>query len=153
MSALDVVMSGDGELLVLPDIRQRGRKGRVQQTIYDKFLKGMCAAIRAIQATLNFRVSARGWCYLLEDYGVPKGAFDWAAEQITVCRKRGLLPLDIVADDDARACEHLQKLHGAPEDMAAELLDYILSWRTSTARRHSGTASQSILRCGSRKST
>ncbi len=56
---------------------------------------------------LDFRVSARGWCYILEEHGLGKGDFDRAERIINRCRKDGPLPLDICAEDDARLPLHL----------------------------------------------
>ncbi len=46
------------------------------------------------------KLSARGWCYLLEGLGyITKGQFDGCARAINNCRKLGFLPIDFVAQD------------------------------------------------------
>jgi hypothetical protein len=77
--------------------------------------------------TLDFRVSSRGWCYILEEKGgVLKGDFDVAQKRINACRKSGLLPLDICCDDDGRAADGLEYLDVADvEKMATHLLGYV----------------------------
>ncbi len=51
------------------------------------------------QATIGFSVSARGWCYLMEQKNyVDKSQFDKIEEVINKCRKEGLLPVDFVAE-------------------------------------------------------
>ena len=52
--------------------------------------------------TLDFAVSARGWCYILEEHGLAKGDFDKAEAVINDARKAGLLPIDICAEDESR---------------------------------------------------
>ena len=39
-------------------------------------LKRWCAEVLKINSTLNFKVSSRGWCYILEEHGLEKGDFD-----------------------------------------------------------------------------
>ena len=37
-----------------------------------------CEKIIEVESSLDFPVSSRGWCYLLEEYGLNKGDFDRA---------------------------------------------------------------------------
>jgi len=62
-----------------------------------------------INSRLDFRVSSRGWCYILEEHGLGKGDFDRAQRVINDCRKAGLLPLNICADDGGRKAVHLDE--------------------------------------------
>jgi len=49
---------------------------------------------------LDFKLSARGWCYQLEQFQViTKNQFDKVQGKINECVKRGLLPMDFVAED------------------------------------------------------
>jgi hypothetical protein len=66
--------------------------------------------IQALSNTINFKVSSRGWCYILEEHGLRKGDFDRAQKVINQCRKNGLLPVDFTAEDGARKTEHLESL-------------------------------------------
>jgi len=62
------------------------------------------------QTTIGFPVSARGWCYLMEQKNyVDKSQFDKIEEVINKCRKEGLLPVDFVAEEDARSFAGLEK--------------------------------------------
>ena len=55
---------------------------------------------------LGCAVSARGWCYALEQAGaITKDEFEKAGQFISDQRKAGNLPLDLVADDNARAMQ------------------------------------------------
>jgi hypothetical protein len=90
--------------LVLPRL-PRGRPSSSALAAYDAELQRFCGLI------LNdFRVSSRGWCYLLEEHGLDKGQFDVAQGLIVECRRHRLLPMDIVAEDDARAFENLEEI-------------------------------------------
>jgi hypothetical protein len=74
---------------------------------------------------MDFKVGSRGWCYLLESYGLHKGDFDAAQKLITECRKSGDLPLDICAEDVSRttAVEEIDTL-GVP-DKVESLIDHL----------------------------
>lgn len=55
-----------------------------------------------IQNRLDFKISARGWCYQLEQFEViTKNQFDKIQGKINECVKKGLLPMDFVAEDVA----------------------------------------------------
>lgn len=58
--------------------RPRGRLSAAKEAEYQSARAAFCAAIVEIDRTLEFRVSSRGWCYLLEEYGLDKGDFDTA---------------------------------------------------------------------------
>ena len=85
----------------LPTTR-RGRRSAVQEATYQTELRDFCAGILEIASRLDFKVSARGWCYILEEYGVDKGEFQRVQSLIADCRKSGLLPLGITSEDVAR---------------------------------------------------
>lgn len=56
------------------------------------------------QENIGFKVSSRGWCYIMEQAGfIDKSQFDKVETAINRCRKDGLLPVDFVADESARA--------------------------------------------------
>ena len=81
-----------------------------------------------IRSRLDFDVSARGWCYLLEPHGLGKGDFNRAEGRIVECRKQGLLPLDIVAEDGARSFDNLEGEPDAdPGSEAENVVDYALN--------------------------
>ncbi|MBA7523540.1 hypothetical protein ES705_15667 [subsurface metagenome] len=86
---------------------KRGRKSLLQRAVYDQRRQEFVNAILEIRSTLDFEVSARGWCYLLESHGLNKGNFDKAEKVITDCRRSGLLPLDICAKDETRKPENI----------------------------------------------
>jgi hypothetical protein len=60
--------------------------------------------------TIGFKVSSRGWCYLCEQAGyINKNQFDKVDQAINTCRKLGYLPVDFVAEEDARAFSGIEK--------------------------------------------
>ena len=59
--------------------------------------------LKEISEQIGFKVSARGWCYQLEQEGlITKAEFDKVENLINKCRKRGILPLDFIADEEGR---------------------------------------------------
>lgn len=57
---------------------------------------------------IGFKVSARGWAYLMEQAGyVTKDQFDKVENLINRCRKEGYLPVDFTAEDAAREFEEI----------------------------------------------
>jgi len=56
-----------------------------------------------LSAQIGFKISARGWAYQLEGLGlITKGEFDRAENLINRCRAQGYLPIDFVAEEEAR---------------------------------------------------
>ena len=88
--------SADGSL-TLPR-RSRGYQSEAAKARYQADVEAFCEAMREINSRLDFKVSSRGWCYVLENEGgLSKGDFDRAQDLINDCRKSGDLPLDICA--------------------------------------------------------
>lgn len=98
--------------------RRRGRQTPKNEAVYQGQLRAMVDMILQIQSRLDFSVSSRGWCYILEsEAGLSKGDFDQAQGLINDCRKAGLLPLDICATDSTRAFENLEYIDDeSPEE-------------------------------------
>lgn len=105
--------------------RPRGRMSAAGLAQYEADRAAFCSAIIEIDRSLDFKVGARGWAYILEEYGLAKGDFDLAQNLISDCRKTGELPLDIVAEDDAREFANLEFLSDAtPEEEALAIVEY-----------------------------
>lgn len=119
--------SSRSERIALPT-RKPGRQTAEAQAKYERALAAFCAAIRQLASTLEFKVSSRGWCYILEVHGLLKGDFDSAQRLINDCRKSGRLPLDICAEDEARSFDHLEHLSDDdPEDYARNIIENLES--------------------------
>lgn len=68
--------------------RSKGRQSAARLVEYQEQLQAFCAAIRQLDSTLDFAISSRGWCYILETHGLLKGDFDAAQRLINDCRKQ-----------------------------------------------------------------
>lgn len=115
--------------LALPR-RQRGRPTAAKATDHVAGLQAFADVILQIQSRLDFRVSSRGWCYLLEQAGmITKGEFDNVQTIINDCRKSGLLPLDICLEDSKRAFAGVEDVDGRDLDVHARtLLSSLDAW-------------------------
>jgi hypothetical protein len=70
----------------------------------DERLHEFADELQRMSGRIGFKVSARGWCYLLEQARmINKDGFNKVEELINTCRRRGFLPVDFVAEEDARA--------------------------------------------------
>lgn len=59
--------------------------------------------IQEVSEAIGFRVSSRGWAYILEQKRyINKDQFDKVTNAINKCRKTGLLPIDFTAEEAAR---------------------------------------------------
>jgi len=105
--------------LALP-ARGNGRPTQAKDEKYQAEVDDFCAEILKIQSSLDFAVSSRGWCYLLEEHGLGKGDFDKAQDLINKCRKDGRLPLDICAEDEARQAIHTEFAWGHENEETVE---------------------------------
>jgi hypothetical protein len=106
--------------------RSRGRPSPAAAEQYERELKRWCDGIKQINSRLDFKVSSRGWCYVLEEHRLEKGDFDTAERLINDCRKDNHLPLDICGEDDGRQAEHVEKIdHETPSEYAQGWVDYL----------------------------
>ncbi len=93
-------------------------------------LRRFAEKLKEIQAELDFKSGARGWCYLLEEHiGLPKSEFKTAESRIGLCRKTGLLPWDFTAADKNRMmiCGDHEIDINAPDDFTADVFDSLKS--------------------------
>jgi hypothetical protein len=105
--------------------RHRGRPTPAARLAYEAEVAAFCAALLEFGSRVDFRVSARGWCYLLEGDGLAKGDFDAGEALINDCRKSGAIPIDFCADDDSRAADGVELIidFADPTDEAAWIVD------------------------------
>jgi hypothetical protein len=67
-------------------------------------------ALKDISDEIGFKVSSRGWCYIMEQKGfITKNQFSKVDNAINTCRKEGLLPVDFVAEEKSREFEGVEK--------------------------------------------
>lgn len=80
--------------------------------------------LKDMSETIGFKVSSRGWCYLMEQAGyIDKSQFSKVEDAINKLRKNGMLPVDFVAEEDARMFENLER---PTEDELSETLKWML---------------------------
>jgi hypothetical protein len=109
--------------LVLPRL-PRGRPTSATLVAYNSDLRVFCELILKINSSLDFQVGSRDWCYMLEDHGLNKGDFDDCQKVITECRRRRLLPMNIVAEFGERSFDNLEELDDTTrEDEARAIVD------------------------------
>jgi hypothetical protein len=97
--------------------RKRGRPSAAQQAQFEEELLRFAEQLQQINSRLDFKVSSRGWCYLLEEYALLKGDFDRAEKLINDCRRNGLLTLDFTAEEVSRTPDNLPE---EPDDATPE---------------------------------
>jgi len=106
--------------------RGRGRPTAAAERAYQEQVEQFCDQVKEIRANLDFEVSARGWCYILEEHGATKADFPTIERLLVACRKSGDLPIDICAEDEARAAEHVENVTGeTPEEFAQGWVEYV----------------------------
>lgn len=80
--------------------------------------------LKALSEQIGFKVSARGWCYQLEGFGlITKAEFGKVENLINhECRQYGYLPIDFVAEEEAR------QFSGVETPTQATPLEYLKSF-------------------------
>lgn len=75
-------------------------RGKNREAEMREFADGL----KEISRQIGFKVSARGWCYILEQDGlITKAEFSLVENLINNgCRRDGTLPIDFVAEEEAR---------------------------------------------------
>lgn len=117
-------------MIVLPKLG-RGKPTSAKKAKYNLELNLFAQGILEIKKTVDIEISARGWCYLLETKRViNKDEFDLVIDLLTLCRKKGLLPIDICAEDETRSIENINYSPNSadPKEYLESLLDS-LQWK------------------------
>lgn len=91
--------------------------------ITGKQLEQFVTMINDLSDGIGFKVSSRGWGYILEQQGmITKDQFDKVEGLINKCRKNGMLPVDFVGEEESRS---FKEVHVATEKTMPE---HIQSW-------------------------
>jgi hypothetical protein len=86
-------------------------------------LQDFCDTVESLSRKIGFKVSSRGWGYIMEQEGwITKDQFDKIEDIINRARKNGMLPVDFVAEESARA---FSEIH-VPSESSYE--EHIISW-------------------------
>ena len=119
--------------LTLPPPKKPGRRSKADKIALQTSLLLFADGIKIIQKTIDEKVSSRGWAYLIENFGlIDKSQFDYVQGLINECRKNGMLPLDFVAADEARAFKFVEELD-IETKTSAEYLNGYLRWLANSA--------------------
>ena len=105
---------------------------------FDAEIAAFCERILEINSTFDFRVSSRGWAYLLEGEGVGSRRADFDAAQNfipTIAASRELFPLNICSEDNRRAGEGVEYLDGEAQRAPQRHPDPPRAKNTSSIRR------------------
>lgn len=79
----------------------------------DARLREFAVKLQEISGQIGFKVSARGWCYQMEQERlINKDQFDKVESWINNCRRKGILPIDFTAEEEGRQFSGVE----APED-------------------------------------
>lgn len=85
--------------------------------------------LRGISQTIGFKISARGWAYQLEGFGlITKANFDQVENLINRCRASGHLPIDFTAEEEGR------RFSGVEEPEEVSPIEFMKEYLQSTLR-------------------
>jgi hypothetical protein len=97
-------------------------KGAGARQLRLKEIVAFAIGLMEIGASYGYKVSVRGWCYILEGLRlIDKDQFALCESIINECRREGLLPVDFVAEEEARGFSGIE----IPEDRRID--EYLLS--------------------------
>lgn len=101
-------------------------KGKDRETNIQAFVD----ELKRIQSQIDFKVSARGWCYQLEQFGlITKAEFGKVESLINKeCRQKGYLPIDFVAEEESRKFSGVEiPNESSPSEFIKSFLNEVLS--------------------------
>lgn len=101
------------------------------QNFSTKNLGEFAEFLRDLSREIGFKVSSRGWSYLLETRRlINKDEFDKVTNLINRCRREGYLPIDFVAEEEARSFKGIE----TPSTYSVEY--EIKSWLEAALEAH-----------------
>ena len=101
--------------------RKRGGQSAAAEAEFERACTEWCQEIIRVANTMDYKIGARDWCYVLEVAGsITKGEFDTAEKLITACRKDGHLPVDICCNDNGRPTANLKYIDRTSVEEEAE---------------------------------
>ena len=89
----------------LPDIRKPGGQKKGAEEKYINQLQMLAEDMKEAQREIDFSMSARGWCYIMEQFGLEKGDFETGQLWINQCRLYGLLEPGFILEEEGHAVE------------------------------------------------
>jgi hypothetical protein len=101
--------------------RKRGGQSVAAEAQFERTLTEWCQEIIRVAETMDYKIGARDWAYVLEVAGsITKGEFDKAEKLIGDCRKDGHLPVDICGTDNGRPTANLKYIDRTSVEEEAE---------------------------------
>ncbi|GAH42827.1 unnamed protein product, partial [marine sediment metagenome] len=89
----------------LPIRKKRGGQKTGIDEKYINSLRVFAEDLKEAQRGIDFSMSARGWCYLMEQYDLKKGDFTLGQKWIRECRVHGFLEPGFVLEDESHEVE------------------------------------------------
>ena len=102
---------------VFPRYLKTGRPNKEEEKVYNEKVKLFVEKLIEIDNGVDFKAGVRGWCYILEKYGLPKSDFDKAQLDINKLRRNGDIPNGFFAGDVSRSFVCIE---GAADDENVE---------------------------------
>jgi hypothetical protein len=129
MSTIDHLSIAQGMARIPMPRRKRGAQSAEAKATFERDLSEWCQEIIRIAETMDYKIGARDWCYVLEVAGsITKGEFDAAERLITECRKDGHLPVDITCIDNGRPTANLVYIdRTSVKEEAADIIERALN--------------------------
>jgi hypothetical protein len=121
MTAIDhASIAGKMKCIPLPR-RKRGGQSAAAEAEFEQACTEWCQEINRVAGTMDYKIGARDWCYVLEVAGsLTKGEFDTGEKLISACRKDGHLPVDICCNDNGRPTANLKYIDRTSVEEEAE---------------------------------
>jgi hypothetical protein len=121
MTTIDYAsIAGQMKCIPLPR-RKRGAQSAAAEAEFERTCAEWCQEIIQVADTMDYKIGARDWCYVLEvAQSLTKGEFDIAEKLITACRKNGRLPVDICCFDNGRPTANLRYIDRTSVEEEAE---------------------------------
>jgi hypothetical protein len=101
--------------------RKRGGQSAAAEAEFERAPTEWCQEIIRVADTMDYKIGARDWCYVLEVAGsLTKGEFDTGEKLISACRKDGHLRVDICGIDSGRPTANLRYIDRTSVEEEAE---------------------------------
>ena len=126
-AVIDYASIASGMKCIPLPTRKRGAQSGEAKEEYKRQRFEWSQEIIRIAETMDYKIGARDWCYVLEVAGsLTKGQFDAGEKLITACRKDGLLPVDICVVDNGRPTANVKSIDATSvAEEAADIIERI----------------------------
>jgi hypothetical protein len=123
MSTIDHASIAKGMKCIPLPRRKRGAQSAAAEVEFEQVCTEWCQEIIRVADTMDYKIGARDWCYVLEvAASITKGEFDTAEKLISACRKNGRLPVDICCVDNGRPTANLRYIDETDVEEEAEYI-------------------------------